>query len=137
MMNTSTLARLYRIRRRKGLHEAETRIVDMDIDDTVMIADVAISIVEASDCSPWDIKLGENRRPPTSLGHVWVTSGSGFVRLSWATYSVVRMLSEWRVGKEIVTLSNHRHIVFAVALHPSGDPSRSALSSPAHRSAFK
>ncbi|MBF2463444.1 RNA-directed DNA polymerase [Listeria welshimeri] len=45
--------------------------------------------------------------------------GESVVDLTWATPPAIRMLSGWRVAKEVVTLSDHRHIFFDVAIrHP-------------------
>lgn len=50
--------------------------------------------------------------------------------LTWATPAAMRMLSGWRVAEEVVTLSDHRHIMFNVALHPPGSSSHREGSPP-------
>ncbi|KAJ8714141.1 hypothetical protein PYW08_007761 [Mythimna loreyi] len=49
---------------------AEARILDLD--DAVTPEEVAAAIAKVGDCSIEDVKVGEIRRPPASLGHVWV-----------------------------------------------------------------
>ncbi|XP_035442779.2 uncharacterized protein LOC118271023 [Spodoptera frugiperda] len=49
---------------------AEARV--MDLDDSVTPEEVATAIARAGECSTSDVKVGEIRRPPTSLGHVWI-----------------------------------------------------------------
>lgn len=46
--------------------------------------------------------------------------GESIVDLSWASQSAERLVSEWRVAEEVVTLSDHRFIVFNV-LHSRPD----------------
>ncbi|CAH2209136.1 jg18883, partial [Pararge aegeria aegeria] len=45
--------------------------------------------------------------------------GESIVDLTWATPSASHMVSGWRVAEEVVTLSDHRHIVFQVTQRPS------------------
>ncbi|KAF9824062.1 hypothetical protein SFRURICE_020328 [Spodoptera frugiperda] len=45
--------------------------------------------------------------------------GESVVDLSWATASACRMVANWRVAEDIVTLSDHRHIVFDVTVRTS------------------
>lgn len=40
--------------------------------------------------------------------------GESIVDLSWATSSAIRMVSGWRVAEDLVTLSDHRHIIIDV-----------------------
>ncbi|KAF9424902.1 hypothetical protein HW555_000203, partial [Spodoptera exigua] len=49
---------------------AEARV--MDLNDAVTPEEVAVTIARAGGCSTEEIKIGEIRRPPLSLGHVWV-----------------------------------------------------------------
>ncbi|KAF9422981.1 hypothetical protein HW555_001524 [Spodoptera exigua] len=49
---------------------AEARV--MDLNDAVTPEEVAVAIARAGGCSTEEIKIGEIRRPPLSLGHVWV-----------------------------------------------------------------
>lgn len=42
--------------------------------------------------------------------------GESIVDLSWATPSATRLVSGWRVAEEIVTLSDHRHIILDVTM---------------------
>ncbi|CAK1598874.1 unnamed protein product [Parnassius mnemosyne] len=57
--------------------------------------------------------------------------GESIVDLTWATPPAMQMLSGWRVAEEVVTLSDHRHIVFNVALRqPDSNPSRRDSSPP-------
>ncbi|KAI5638620.1 endonuclease-reverse transcriptase domain-containing protein [Phthorimaea operculella] len=46
--------------------------------------------------------------------------GESIVDLSWASQLAERMVSDWRVAEEIVSLSDHRHIVFTV-VHRQSD----------------
>ncbi|XP_045772161.1 uncharacterized protein LOC123872074 [Maniola jurtina] len=46
--------------------------------------------------------------------------GESIVDLTWATPPASRMVSGWRVAEEVVTLSDHRHIVFVVSAGTSG-----------------
>ncbi|CAB3240394.1 unnamed protein product [Arctia plantaginis] len=48
--------------------------------------------------------------------------GESIVDLSWATPSAVHMVSGWRVAEEVVSLSDHRHIVFDVSLRRADRP---------------
>ena len=56
--------------------------------------------------------------------------GESIVDLTWATPSAVHMVSGWRVAEEMETLSDHRHIVFDVAIHPPGRPGQHSGSPP-------
>ncbi|XP_049880311.1 uncharacterized protein LOC126376807 [Pectinophora gossypiella] len=44
--------------------------------------------------------------------------GESVVDLSWATPAAARLVSGWRVAEELVTLSDHRHIVIEVSIRP-------------------
>nr|XP_034838764.1 uncharacterized protein LOC117994898 [Maniola hyperantus] len=50
--------------------------------------------------------------------------GESIVDLTWATPSASRMVSGWRVAEEVVTLSDHRHIVFVVSTGTSDNIAR-------------
>ncbi|KAI5638619.1 endonuclease-reverse transcriptase domain-containing protein [Phthorimaea operculella] len=57
--------------------------------------------------------------------------GESIVDLSWASQLAERMVSDWRVAEEIVSLSDHRHIVFTVAHRQSdGAIHRRTVTSP-------
>lgn len=48
--------------------------------------------------------------------------GESVVDLSWATPSAAQLVSGWRVAEELVTLSDHRHIVINVSIRRPGRP---------------
>ncbi|XP_072949830.1 uncharacterized protein [Epargyreus clarus] len=51
--------------------------------------------------------------------------GESVVDLSWATLSAERMVTGWRVAEDLVTLSDHRHIILDVVLQlPAADGRR-------------
>lgn len=55
---------------RRPTKMAEARV--MDLDDAITPEEVIAAIARVGGCSAEDVKIGEIRRPPTSLGHVWV-----------------------------------------------------------------
>ncbi|KAF9806625.1 hypothetical protein SFRURICE_012162 [Spodoptera frugiperda] len=55
---------------RRPTKMAEARV--MDLDDAITPEEVVAAIARVGGCSAEDVKIGEIRRPPTSLGHVWV-----------------------------------------------------------------
>ncbi|XP_022837199.1 uncharacterized protein LOC111364526 [Spodoptera litura] len=55
---------------RRPIKMAEARV--MDLNDAITPEEVVAAIARAGGCSVGDVKIGEIRRPPTSLGHVWV-----------------------------------------------------------------
>ena len=63
--------------------------------------------------------------------------GESIVDLTWATPAAARIVSGWRVAEEAETLSDHRHIIFDVAIHPPGSDSRRRRSSPPRRWSVK
>ncbi|KAG7294989.1 hypothetical protein JYU34_022609 [Plutella xylostella] len=63
-----------------------------------------------------DLRLLNRGSVPTCVR--W--QGESIVDLSWATPPAARLVSGWRVAEEMVTLSDHRHVVFEVNLRPAG-----------------
>ncbi|CAK1599168.1 unnamed protein product [Parnassius mnemosyne] len=68
-----------------------------DLDDAVSTLEVAAAMAEAGDCSVDDIKVGEIRRNPTSMGTCWVRcpvkavrkiTAVGRVRVGWGSARV-------------------------------------------------
>ncbi|KAJ8737988.1 hypothetical protein PYW08_000583 [Mythimna loreyi] len=71
---------------------AEARILDLD--DAVTPDEVAAALAMVGGCSNEDVKVGEIRRPPASLGHVWVRAplatikklaSDKYIRLGWTS----------------------------------------------------
>lgn len=58
------------VRIARPVKSGEIRV--MDLDDSVTPRDVAIAIAEACDCVAEELRVGEIRRNPSSLGTVWV-----------------------------------------------------------------
>ncbi|XP_072929562.1 uncharacterized protein [Epargyreus clarus] len=57
--------------------------------------------------------------------------GESIVDLSWATLSAERLVTDWRVAEDLVTLSDHRHILLDVVLQlPAADTRRQANDHP-------
>ncbi|XP_072938828.1 uncharacterized protein [Epargyreus clarus] len=56
--------------------------------------------------------------------------GESVVDLSWATLSAERLITGWRVADELVTLSDHRHILVDVVLRLPAADARSAEDRP-------
>lgn len=67
-----------------------------------------------------DLRLLNNGNVSTCVR--W--QGESVVDLSWATPAASRFVSNWRVAEELVTLSDHRHIIMDINLHPTGHMQR-------------